>query len=1100
MSRLNLALFGPFQATLDSTPLLDFESNKVRALLAFLGTEGVRPHHRIEVATLLWPQMDDAAALRNLRHAIADLRRRLGDTRSSLPFLLVTRYTVQINPDADVSIDVVAFRHLLATGKSSAVDADAITAWEAALTLYRGEFLQGFHVRNSVPWEEWVLLRREEFEHGMIQALRGLALAYERGGNYKRAGEYVRQWIQHTPWNEEAHHELIRLLALDGQRSAALAQYESCRTWLENALGVEPTPETTALANAIRDGNFPPPTALTAAPRIHSRPAHPPSGPRYFVAREQEMARLQGFLNASLAGKPQIAFITGEAGSGKSALATAFGQQVLMHHNEVVVVRGESNAFAGQGDPFLPFRDILLALVGDHEAMHLGSEMGDRYVQRIQRIIPITIPLLVQVGPDLVDALALASPLIMQAEAFLPQSAHKQALLQELRRHKDYFPDTPLTLSQSQSFTQFGRMLSRLSAHAPLLLIVDDLQWADAGSLSLFFHLSRRLHDCRVFLLGIFRSEEILIPGNERGEEQGRRHPLALIVHELQRQHGDILVDLDRRGGRDFVDAYLDMEPNCLGEDFRRQVWRHTGGNALFTVELLRALQERGDIFRDARGDWQSRDELGWAQLPPRVEAIIAERTERLPPPWKRLLLAASVIGENFTAELLAGVLEWPLPEVRQSLEALAAPPRRLVQFRGHSWVAQKMLSMYRFRHILFQNYLYGQVPLGERTRWHQKIALILESQHGSQREGAALQIARHFEAGHLFLKAAEYYQLAGLRAMQLFAPAEALALYGRGLALLQEVAESPQRSEQEMALQMAMSAPLLAMQGWGAPERAQASQRAYDLCRQTGNEQVLVQALFVQADMLRARAEHGLSLQLGEQLLHLAAQEGTASSLALAHWTLGETHFFLGELDAAHHHLTRALEYYDPDASALTPLTAVDLGVVCHVWLSWVEERLDHPEIGLKHVQAALDLARSMEHPLSLIFALTLGAYGFYWLRNQPELAAAYEAELMPLMAQETLASVHPWGHVFLGWVQATLGDLEGGIAEMRTGLDAWEAMGAVSGRTCQVIPLIEAYIRAERMEEAQSLVDESLQLVEQTGERMFLERLLDLKQQAFA
>ena len=410
------------------------------------------------------------------------------------------------------------------------------------------------------------------------------------------------------------------------------------------------------------------------------------------------------------------------------------------------------------------------------------------------------------------------------------------------------------------------------------------------------------------------------------------------------------------------------------------------------------------------------------------------------------------------------------------------------------------MLSTYRFRHILFQQYLYDQVIEAEKTLLHGKIARALERQYSDQQENVALQVARHFEAARLPLEAARYYRLAGRRAMRLFAPAEAMALYGHGLALLQDVPGSPERTEEEMMLQMAMSTPLLAMQGWGAPERAQATQRAYDLARRMGDARILVQVLFVQADMLRARGEHLLSLQLGEQLLEVAKREGTGSDLALAHWTLGETYFFLGELAAARYHLTRALEHYPPNERALTPLTAVDLRVVCHVWLAWVEALTGHPKAGKEHVQAALDLAHEIDHPLSLIFALTLGAYGFHWLCRQPEAAARYEAELMPLMAQDTLASVHPWGHVFLGWARAARGQLNAGIEEMEAGFAAWKEMGAVSGLTCQAIPLIEAYIRAGRTDAARALVDESLRLAEQTEERVFWPHLLDLRQRVAA
>jgi len=1087
MPHLELQLFGPFQAVLDGRPLLEFQSNKVRALLAYLATEGTHPHHRVKVSTLLWPRMDDSAALRNLRYAIADLRRRLGDTHSRVPFLLVTRYTIQLNPLAEMSVDVVAFRDRVRAAARSNSEEEAVRCWQAALTLVRGEFLQGLQVRHSVPWEEWLLLRREEFEQGLLQALRALAWAYERQERYEHAQTYVRQWLRHVPWDEEAHRQLIRLLALEGRRTAALAQYERCRAVLENDLGVEPTLETTALANAIRAGESPSPVSRQPQLQRTLSTLSSMASPQRFVGREAEMARLVHFLDAALSGEPQVAFVTGEAGSGKSTLAATFGRKVLASHKGVVVVRGESNAIVGRDDPFLPFRDILLALIGRDESMHLGSVMGEEYARQLLCLAPAAIPLLIQSAPDVIHALGLASALAMQVEAFLPRSARTQSLLQELNQLRKAADESIAPRSQSRSFTQFVQVFEEIATQSPLLVILDDLQWADANSLSLLFHLGRRLHGSRIFLLGIFRNEDVLAPGYETQGPGDQGHPLPLVVRELQRQRGDIVIDLDECSAIGFVNAYLDAEPNRLGEGFRRRLSDCTGGNPLFVVELLRSLEEQGLLFKDREGCWRDREGIGWERVPPRVEAIIAKRMDRLPQRWYTLLSVASVAGESFSAELLAESLEWPLSDVLRILAALAAHPRREVQFRGQAWVGERMISHYRFRHVLFQSYLYERLTESEKSIWHGKIGAVLEAHYGSHAEDIAPVLAHHFEAAGQFLKAVHYYQLAGLRAMSRFAPVESLALYTRGQALLQQMPESPQRREQEMALRIAMNAPLVAIHGWGAPERAEGIQRAYELSRRSEDEEAVVHALSGQADILRARGEHALSLQLGEQLLRLAERLGTPSALLLAHSALGETYTFLGKLLDARRHLTQALEYYSELKTPFTPLTVVDLGVVCHVWLAWTEERLGNVNAGEAHVREAVDLGRRLKDPLSLIFALALGAYGFYWLRGQPQAAAMYEEELVTLMDQEETTMVHPWGQVFRGWVLAEQGSVSEGIEQMEAGLRAWQAMGAVCGRTCQVIPLARAHARAGQVERARALITEALQLVATTGERLF-------------
>ena len=155
-----------------------------------------------------------------------------------------------------------------------------------------------------------------------------------------------------------------------------------------------------------------------------------------------------------------------------------------------------------------------------------------------------------------------------------------------------------------------------------MLLIIDDLQWADTASLSLLFHLGRRLQGSRVLLLAAYRPDEVDL---RRG---GERHPLQKLVAEFRRTYGDMCLDLDQveETGRAFMDAFLDSEPNRLGEGFRNVLFQHTAGHPLFTIELLRAMRERGDLFRDESGRWTAGPVLDWDTLPASVEGVIEER------------------------------------------------------------------------------------------------------------------------------------------------------------------------------------------------------------------------------------------------------------------------------------------------------------------------------------------------------------------------------------------------------------------------------------------------------------------------------------------
>ena len=191
------------------------------------------------------------------------------------------------------------------------------------------------------------------------------------------------------------------------------------------------------------------------------------------------------------------------------------------------------------------------------------------------------------------------------------------------------------------------------------------------------------------------------------------------------------MIELDRADGRAFVEAYVDTEPNRLGAPFRDALYAQTGGHALFTVESLRNLQERGELFKDEAGRWVARESLDWGELPARVEAAIAERIERLPENSRRFLSAASVQGDDFTGELVAELTGEPVGEVIAALSGSLARQHHLVRSEGLQQVGSDKCSVYRFRHHLFQKYLYDELDRIERARWHAAVASSLERQVG---------------------------------------------------------------------------------------------------------------------------------------------------------------------------------------------------------------------------------------------------------------------------------------------------------------------------------------------------------------------------------
>jgi oligopeptide transport system substrate-binding protein len=642
----------------------------------------------------------------------------------------------------------------------------------------------------------------------------------------------------------------MRLLAYSDQRGAALAQYETCRRVLAEELGVEPAAETTQLYEQIRDGDLEVPASF---PHL---PAPPPpfldeEGPAerpVFVARERELGQLQGFLDQALAGQGRVVFVTGDAGSGKTALIQEFARRAQAAHPDLVVASGHGNAHTGVGDPYLPFREILALLTGDVEARWAAGAMSSDQARRLWHTLPLAAQTLVEAGPDLIDLFVPGAALVKRAVASAPVGADWLPQLQELVE-RTAAASGDLNLQQSALFEQYTRVVETLARQRPLLLVLDDLQWADTGSVSLLFHLGRRIEGSRVLILGAYRPTEVALgrpvssllvrkpplssPPQAGGIEGGReRHPLEPVVNEFKRYFGDIVVDLLQAEDRQFIDALLDTEPNRLGDAFRQTLYRQTRGHPLFTVELLRGMRERGDLIQDQQGRWVEEPTLDWDRLPARVEAVIAERIGRLPEELRDALTVASVEGETFTAEVVAQVRLTDEQEMIQHLSGKLDREHHLVNAQGIRRMDGQSLSLYRFRHILFQRYLYNSLDPVERAHLHQAVGTALEALSGEgEEEIAALsaQLARHFQEAGIATKAVDYLCQAGDQARGLYAYQEAIDYYQRALASLKE------QGEYERAARTLMKLGLTYHNAFDFRRARQAYEESFALWQQAG-------------------------------------------------------------------------------------------------------------------------------------------------------------------------------------------------------------------------------------------------------------------------
>jgi len=319
MARLSIYLLGPFQVILDGEPVTAFVSDKARALLAYLAVEADHPHRRETLTGLLWPDVPELAARRSLTNALSKMRKLIGDGEANPAFVDVTPQTIQFDRTSDSWIDVAEFITCLEASKQSRqADPCAIYQLEEAVKSYQGEFLKGFSVADSQPFEEWALFERESLDRQAFEALERLIAWYEGRGQAERALPYARRQVDLDPLRESAHRHVMRLLWRLGERAKALEQYKACCRILQEELEVEPDQQTTALYEQIKAGVEPPSTPSRPLFRVVNASVRP-HALGSFHDRGAETAWLRARLAEPAA---RLINIIGRGGYGKTALVS----------------------------------------------------------------------------------------------------------------------------------------------------------------------------------------------------------------------------------------------------------------------------------------------------------------------------------------------------------------------------------------------------------------------------------------------------------------------------------------------------------------------------------------------------------------------------------------------------------------------------------------------------------------------------------------------------------------------------------------------------------------------------------------------------------
>lgn len=705
MDTLHLALLGPPQGR-RADQELRFSTRKELALLIYLAVES-RVHFRKKLSELFWPERDAIHGRASLRLTLFHLRRLLGGGRGFDPHLLIKRDTLGLNVTTAFDLDLHTLHNARTLAHASTSTAltmpenvrqTMLSQLHHASTLPRGEFLEGFSLPDAPAFDDWVRFQREYWYLQVNDVFDRLSSLQFEMSELTPAIETVKRWIALAPLHEEAYQRLMRLHFAAGNRTAALHVYETCRVRLSTDVQTEPTLETVALASRMRAVTPPRRKKAPLFPETASPTAllHSP-----LLGRTEELSRLIKRYHMVQHGQPQVVFLEGEAGIGKTRLATEFLASAVMEGADVL----QGQAFEAGGQ--LPYRPLIEALR-----------------PRIER----------ENAPD--DLLS---------DLWLAEFAR---LLPELY---DRYPDLPApvaeaTVARNRLFEAVTRLLQSLAARTPLIVFIDDVQWVDATSFDVLHYLARRFME---------NATPILFLLTLRLWEGGGKPAVASWQTSLERAAPVTRIPLGPLSREEVLSLLQVLEGQKAEkrtadlESFGQWLFAETEGQPFYLMETLKDLLERGVLVshRSKDGSWaidftgaMSHETLLRGFFPPSVREIICARLDRLTSDASALLMAGAVLGRESSFEHLCQVADLKEQDGLLALDEVLHSHLLQESEREEKGYEYMDRGHYRFTHPNIRAVVSAEAGEARRSIFHRRA---LEVLHDRQVPAAELCLSR---------------------------------------------------------------------------------------------------------------------------------------------------------------------------------------------------------------------------------------------------------------------------------------------------------------------------------------------------------------------
>jgi DNA-binding SARP family transcriptional activator/predicted ATPase len=841
--------------------------------------------------------------------------------------------------------------------------------------------------------DDWIQPDRERLRQQAVRVLTRLVDLLEREHALSDAIARAQQLLQIDPLNEPAWCTLMRCHAQRGERAAALHLYQRCSALLKQELDVQPSAPTRMTYREILDLDDQAPAAALVPPRIAVYP---------LVGRAAEWSALLGAWHAASTGEGRLLLIRGEAGIGKTRLARELADWCRSKGVGVVTTR----CYAGDGR--LAYAPIVDWLQSDAVRPTLNS-LDAVWLTDIARLRP------------------------------------------ELRIER---PDVPMPEPQLETWQRF-RFFDALSrafhAAAPLLLVLDDMQWSDADTLEWLHFFLRSTADTRCLVVGTVRA----------GEDHDNR-ALGVLIGELERLDRVTVLALGSLDEAATARLAEEVAGHPLDSDAQTRTFHQTEGHPLFIVEQGCMEQTAG-----------SSNEV----LSPRVQSVVAARLARLSDEARAVAEVAAAIGRDFTFDILAQVSDLEETAVVRALDELWR--RHIVRVQdGERW---------DFSHDRIREVAYGTIGPARTRLIHRRIAQALERSFGSDLDHASAPIATHMERGGQPARAIPFLERAAQVAMRVSANEEAIRCLMHALSLVDRMVPGRDRDERELALRATLSGPLTYARGYAALETEQNMLRVVALAPTLGRIDVPVRWLyglwavhFVMGDLQAA---------LGVSELALAYSPHDPSHLCEAHHAMGGTLTSLGEFKAAREHFEAALAAYDerfPQISAL----GSDLGVFAHAFYAHSLWLLGDADAAKAQAEEGIALAQRLDHVYSQTVALAYAGLTHQMRRDAVRVSQCADA-VVALCERYGFAYYDDWARILQGWVRGQEGQPQEGVRLIERAIARLEAQRARARRPYYLSLLAETHAAAGDPDRAASVLDTAVATALERGDRWWLPEL---------